>query len=84
MRKALPSLVALGLLAACAVPTASGNIAEMTENTITLDPGGTFVVPEDKRDLLNELNPGQRVSIVYEDRNGERVVQEIGSREDGN
>jgi hypothetical protein len=85
MRKALPSLVALGLLAACAGaqsdPMASGNIVEMTESSITLDPGGTFLVPEDKRHMLNGLKPDEGAYIVYEERDGEKVLQEIGTRD---
>ena len=81
MRKALPSLAALGLLVACGeihtVPTAGGDIVRMDENSITLDSGGTFVVPEDKRYLLNELNPDEGVTIIYEERDGKKVVQEI-------
>ena len=84
MRKALPSLVALGLLAACAgaqtAPMASGKIVEMTESSITLDPGGTFLVPEERRHMLNRLKSDETAYIFYEERNGEKVVQQIGTR----
>ena len=84
MRKALPSLVALGLLAACAdTPTthlAIGNIVEMTESSITLDPGDTFLVPEERRHMLSGLNPDETAYILYEERNGEKVARQIGTR----
>ena len=83
MRTALASLTALVLLAACsgmAVDTAneaSGDIISMDEGSITLDSGGTFVVPEERRYLLNQLNPDEGVTIKYKEVGGEKVVQEI-------
>jgi predicted TIM-barrel enzyme len=81
MRTTLLSLVTLGLLAACAevhtVPTASGDVLRMDQDSITLDSGGTFVVPEDKRYMLNEVNPDDGITVIYEERDGQKVVQEI-------
>ena len=81
MRKNDLLLFALVLLAACGeihtVPTAGGDIVRMDESSITLDSGGTFVVPEDKRYMLNEVNPDDGITIIYEERDGQKVVQEI-------
>ena len=85
MRTALASLVALGLLAACSevhtVPTASGQVLSMNQDSVTLDSGGTFMVPEDKRYMLNEVNPDDGITIIYKEQGGQKVVQEIVSAE---
>lgn len=81
MRTILLSLVTLGLLVACGelhtVPTASGDVLRMDQDSITLDSGGTFMVPEDKRYMLNEVNPDDGITIIYEEQDGQKIVQEI-------
>ena len=83
MRTALASLTALILLAACSgmsvdtADEASGDIVRMDEGSITLDAGGTFVIPEERRYLLNELDTADSVTVFYKEVDGKKVVQEI-------
>jgi hypothetical protein len=81
MRGMVAATLAMGLLVACAdidtADEASGEIESMDGSSITLDSGGTFVVPPGQEHLLNDLDTDQGVTVFYKEENGQKVVQEI-------
>jgi len=84
MRKIMFPIAAVALFGAASIAyatTATGTIktVDPNSNSVTLDSGQTFNVPSSANVDLSKFQPGEKVSINYNESNGKMEVSQIQS-----